>query len=236
MVRRCAAPYKGKGITMEFFIDSADIEAIRELCSFLPIDGVTTNPSILTKSGKEPQQVFDELCEVLTEDQKIIAQVVSTDYEGILAEADQLAQIRGGKNIVVKIPVTREGLRAIPVVKAKGISVLATGIYSPDQAFWAAKAGADYLAPYVNRMCNYGDGVGQVIELVETLRQYGMDAKVCAASFKNTDQVHQLLAAGCPALTVPPEVIRAMVDHPGTAIAMDEFCAHWQKAYGRTTL
>ena len=221
---------------MEFFIDSADIEAIRELCAFLPIDGVTTNPTIITKSGKAPEQVFAELAEVLTEDQKIIAQVVSADYDGIIAEAQRIAAIRGGKNIVVKIPVTREGLRAIPAVKALGISVLATGIYSPDQAFWAAKAGADYLAPYVNRMCNYGDGVGQVIELIETLRAYGMEAKVCAASFKNVDQVHQLLAAGVPSITVNPDTIRDMVDHPGTAIAMDEFTANWEKAYGRTTL
>ena len=94
---------------MEFFIDSADIEAIRELCEYLPIDGVTTNPTIITKSGKEPERVFAELAEVLTEDQKIIAQVVSLDYEGILAEAERIAQIRGGKNVVVKIPVTREG-------------------------------------------------------------------------------------------------------------------------------
>ena len=221
---------------MEFFIDTADTEAIRALCSFLPVDGVTTNPTIITKSGKAPEQVFAELCEVLTEDQKIIAQVIATDYDGILAEAEKIAAIRGGKNIVVKVPVTREGLRAIPAVKAKGISVLATGIYSPDQAFWAAKAGADYLAPYVNRMCNYGDGVGQVMELVQTLAQYGMEAKVCAASFKNVDQVHQLLAAGVPAITVAPEVIRDMVGHPGTAIAVDEFTANWEKAYGRTTL
>ena len=221
---------------MEFFIDSADIEAIRELCDFLPIDGVTTNPTIITKSGKEPEQVFAELAEVLTEDQKIIAQVVALDYDGIISEAEKIARIRGGKNIVVKIPVTREGLRAIPAVKAKGISVLATGIYSPDQAFWAAKAGADYLAPYVNRMCNYGDGVGQVAELIDTLAIYGFEAKVCGASFKNVDQVHQLLAAGIPAITVAPDVIRAMVDHPGTAIAVDEFTSNWEKAYGRTCL
>ncbi|EHF02295.1 hypothetical protein HMPREF1008_00700 [Olsenella sp. oral taxon 809 str. F0356] len=221
---------------MEFFIDTADIEAIRELCSFLPIDGVTTNPTIITKSGKAPEQVFAELEEVLDEDQKIIAQVVATDYEGILAESRKIASLRGGKNVVVKIPVSREGLRAIPAVKSEGICVLATGIYSPDQAFWAAKAGADYLAPYVNRMCNYGDGVSQVIELVDTLATYGFDAKVCAASFKNVDQVHQLLAAGTPAVTVAPDVIRAMVDHPGTAIAVDEFTSNWRKTYGRSTL
>jgi len=221
---------------MEFFIDSADTEAIRELCAFLPIDGVTTNPTIITKSGKQPEQVFAELTEVLTEDQKIIAQVVATSYEGILAEAQRIARIRDGKNIVVKIPVTREGLRAIPAVKDKGICVLATGIYAAPQAFWAAKAGADYLAPYVNRMCNYGDGVGQVIELVETLRAYDMPAKVCAASFKNVDQVWQLLAAGCPAVTVNPDTIRDMVFHPGTAIAVREFTAHWEQAFGRTAL
>lgn len=221
---------------MEFFIDSADIEAIKELNAFLPIDGVTTNPTIITKSGRQPDEVLEELTEVLSEDQKIFAQVIATDYEGILAEAREIASLRGGKNVLVKIPVSREGLKAIPAVKAEGTGVLATGIYSADQAFWAAKAGADYLAPYVNRMCNYGDGVGQVVELVDTLALYGLDAKVCAASFKNVDQVHQLLAAGTPAVTVAPDVIRAMVDHPGTAIAVDEFTANWQRAYGRVTL
>lgn len=221
---------------MEFFVDSADIEAIRELNEFLPVDGVTTNPTIITGSGRAPEQVFSELQDVLSEDQKIIAQVVATDYEGILAEARRIAAMRGGRNIVVKIPVSRVGLRAIPQVKSEGICVLATGIYSPDQAFWAAKAGADYLAPYVNRMCNYGDGVGQVIELIDMLARYDLDAKVCAASFKNVDQVHRLLAAGTPAITVAPDVIRAMVDHPGTAIAVEEFTANWREAYGRTTL
>ena len=85
-------------------------------------------------------------------------------------------------------------------------------------------------------MCNYGDGVGQVVELVQTLAQYGMEAKVCAASFKNVDQVHRLLAAGVPAVTVAPDVIAAMIDHPGTALAVDEFTSNWEKAYGRTTL
>lgn len=221
---------------MEFFIDSANIEDIKELNAILPIDGVTTNPTILTKSGKSPEQALADIFEELSEDQKVFVQVIATDYEGILKEARMVASLRGGKNMLVKIPVSREGLRAIPAVKAEGINILATGIYSPDQAFWAAKAGADYLAPYVNRMCNYGDGVGQVAELIETLAIYNIDSKVCAASFKNVDQVHQLLAAGCPALTVAPDVIRAMIDHPGTAIAVDEFSVNWQKAYSRNTL
>ena len=221
---------------MEFFLDTSDLTAIRELSELLPIDGVTTNPTILAKGGLEPAEFFAKLAEVLTPEQKIIAQVVSPDYDGILAEARQLAALRDGKNIVVKIPVTHEGLRAIPAAKAEGIEVLATGIYAAPQAFWAAKAGADYLAPYVNRMCNYGDGVGQVIELVETLRGYGMAAKVCAASFKNVDQVWQLLAAGVPAVTVGPDVVRAMIDHPGTALAMADFAADWRRTYNRDTL
>lgn len=221
---------------MEFFLDTADISAIKELSEFLTIDGVTTNPTILSGSGKEPQEFFDELIDALDEDQKIIAQVVSNDFDGIMAEARQIASLRDGKNIVVKIPVTRTGMKAIKAAKAEGICVLATGIYSPDQAFLAAKNGADYLAPYVNRMDNYGNGVEQVVELIHTLAAYGMDSKVCAASFKNVSQVHQLIAAGTPSITVNPAVVRAMIDHPGTAIAMDQFNADWEKAYGRNTL
>lgn len=221
---------------MEFFLDTSDLKEIAELSELLPIDGVTTNPTILTKSGLKPEEFFPALIDTLTPDQKIIAQVVATDYDGIMSEARTLSQLRGGKNIVVKIPVSHVGYKAIKAAKAEGICVLATGIYSPDQAFWAAKAGADYLAPYVNRMCNYGDGVAQVAELIQTLKQYGMKAKVCAASFKNVDQVHKLLAAGTPAITVNPGVVRAMIDHPGTAIAIDEFSANWKAAYGRDTL
>ena len=221
---------------MEFFLDTADLSAIAELSEILPVDGVTTNPTILSKSGMEPAEFFAKLEDVLTEDQKIIAQVVAPDCEGMLADARKIASLRGGKNIVVKIPVTTEGYKAMRAAVAEGISVLATGIYSPDQAFWAAKCGVDYLAPYVNRMCNYGDGVGQVVELVHTLAQYGMKAKVCAASFKNVDQVHKLLAAGCPSVTVNPGTVRDMIGHLGTPAAIAQFEADWRSAYGRSEL
>lgn len=221
---------------MEFFLDTSDLKQIAELSELLPIDGVTTNPTIVTKAGMRPEDFFPALADTLSPDQKLIAQVVATDYDGIMSEARTIAALRGGHNVVVKIPVTHEGYRAIRAAKAEGICVLATGIYSPDQAFWAAKAGADYLAPYVNRMCNYGDGVGQVVELLQTLRAYGMSAKVCAASFKNVDQVHRLLAAGTPAITVSPDIVRAMIDHPGTAVAVREFSANWHAAFGRDVL
>lgn len=217
---------------MEFFIDSADVEAIKELGDFLPIDGVTTNPTIITKSGKDPLEVLGQISELLSDGQKLFAQVVATDYEGILAEGRRICSLRE-RNMFVKVPVSRTGLKAIATLKEEGLGVLATGIYSPEQAFWAAKAGADYLAPYLNRMCNYGDGVGQVVDLIETMAIYGFDAKVCAASFKNVEQVHALLVAGVPSITVAPEVIRSMVDHPGTGIAVDKFTANWQASYGR---
>ena len=220
---------------MEFVLDTADMDAIKELDELLTIAGVTTNPTIIAKSGRAPEEVISDLVAYLRPDQKLFIQAVSTSTEGILEEARAICGLRP-KNTYVKIPVTRAGLKAIKAAKAEGLGVLATAIYSADEAFLAALSGADYLAPYVNRMCNYGDGVGQVIDLIQMLDAQGLDAKVIAASFKNVEQVHELIAAGIQAVTVPPEVVRAMVDHPGTQIAVDEFTAIWQKAYGRTTL
>jgi TalC/MipB family fructose-6-phosphate aldolase len=219
---------------MELFLDTADAQAVAEMSQYLTIAGVTTNPTIITKSGKTPEEVFEQMNAVLTPDQKFFMQVVATDYEGILAEARQICSLRP-KNMFVKIPVTHEGLRAIKAAKAEGLGVLATAIYSPDQAFFAAMNGADYLAPYVNRMCNYGDGVQAVRELEEMLEVHGLASSICAASFKNGNQVHELVLAGAEAVTVAPDVVAAMVDHPGTKIAVDEFTQAWKAAYGRET-
>ncbi len=125
---------------------------------------------------------------------------------------------------------------AIYSAKAEGLGVLATAIYSADEAFLAVLNGVDYLSSYVNRMCNYGDGVGQVVDLIRMLAAQGMDTKVMAASFKNVEQVHELIAAGIQAVTVQPSVVHAMIDHPGTEIAATEFTENWRNAYGRTTL
>ncbi len=115
-------------------------------------------------------------------------------------------------------------------------SVLATAIYSADEAFLAAMNGADYLAPYVNRMCNYGDGIGQVFDLMQMLETHGLNSKILAASFKNTEQVHALISAGIDAITLPPDIVYTMMNHPGTKIAVDEFSVAWREAYGRDTL
>ena len=221
---------------MEFIMDTADLEAVKQLDELLTIEGVTTNPSIITKSGKTPEQVIKEFVEYLRPEQKFFVQVVSTDYEQMLEEARYICSLRP-KNTYVKIPVTHNGYKAIKQLKSEGLGVLATAIYSADEAFLAAMNGADYLAPYVNRMCNYGDGIGQVLDLLQMLETQGFEnTKVIAASFKNVEQVHALIAAGIQSVTVPPEVVFTMIDHPGTKIAVDEFSVAWREAYGRDTL
>ena len=220
---------------MELIIDSSNIEQIKELNDLLTITGVTTNPTILTKSGREEMDFVKDLFEVLSEDQLLFIQTVQTSFEGIMEEAKKISSIRN-KNMYVKIPVTHEGLRAIKECKKLGIHTLATAIYTADQAFLAAMNGAEYLAPYTNRMCNYGDGVQDVKDLIEMLRVNHMPAKVIAASFKNTYQVHELIKAGIQAVTVPCDVLYQMIDHPGTKIAVGEFSVNWQRAYNRNTL
>ena len=220
---------------MELILDSSNIEQIKDLNELLHVSGVTTNPTIITKSGRSFEDVVNDLIAVLDEEQMLFIQAVSTDVAGIVEEAKYIASIRK-KNMYVKIPVTHEGLKAIKECKKLGIGVLATAIYTADQAFLAAMNGADYLAPYVNRMDNYGDGVENVKDLITMLKVNNMNAKVVAASFKNTRQVHELIKAGIQAVTIPCDVAYNMIDHPGTAIAVDEFSENWKKAYGKTTL
>lgn len=220
---------------MEFILDTADLDAVKKLDELLTIAGVTTNPTIITKSGKSPEDVIRQFVDYLRPEQKFFVQVVSTEYQEMLDEARYICDLRP-KNTYAKIPVTHTGYKAIKTLKSEGRGVLATAIYSADEAFLAALNGADYLAPYVNRMCNYGDGIGQVVDLLQMLEVQELNSKVIAASFKNTEQVHALIAAGIHAVTVPPEITYAMIGHPGTEIAVKEFSANWQVAYGRDSL
>lgn len=220
---------------MELILDTADLEAIRELNDLYAVDGVTTNPTIITKSGKSFEEIRDGLLEILSPEQKLFIQVVATDFDGIMAEARYICSLRP-ENTYVKIPVTRDGMRAIKACKAEGMGVLATAIYSASQGFMAAKNGADYLAPYVNRMCNLGDGVGEVVRLQAMLEQAKLPTKILAASFKNVEQVNELLENGIEAVTIPVDVAFNMLDIPSTPMAVDDFTRNWQAAYGRTTL
>lgn len=224
-----------KGFTMELILDTADLEAIRELNDLYAVDGVTTNPTIITKSGKSFEEIRDGLLEILSPEQKLFIQVVATDFDGIMAEARYITSLRS-ENTYVKIPVTRDGMRAIKACKAEGMGILATAIYSASQGFMAAKNGADYLAPYVNRMCNLGDGVGEVVRLQAMLEQAKLPTKILAASFKNVEQVNELLENGIEAVTIPVDVAFNMLDIPSTPMAVDDFTRNWEAAYGRTTL
>ena len=220
---------------MELILDTADLDEIKKLGAMLSVDGVTTNPTIITKSGKSFEEIRDGLMEILSPEQKLFIQVVATDFDGIMAEARYICSLRP-ENTYVKIPVTRDGMRAIKACKAEGMGVLATAIYSASQGFMAAKNGADYLAPYVNRMCNLGDGVGEVVRLQAMLEQAKLPTKILAASFKNVEQVNELLENGIEAVTIPVDVAFNMLDIPSTPMAVDDFTRNWQAAYGRTTL
>ena len=220
---------------MRLILDTADIHAIKEFDEILNVAGVTTNPTIITKSGKEAKDVLMEIANYLDDDQMLFAQVLATTKEEMMEEARQLMKIKK-KNMHVKIPVTKEGLKAIKQCRKEGIPTLATAIYSAEQGLMAAMNGANYLAPYVNRMENYGDGVGQVLALQQMLNVYNLDTKIVAASFKNVKQVHQLLKGGVYSLTLPVDATRNLLEHPATTVAVGEFTANWMKAYKRKTL
>jgi len=222
---------------MELILDTADAETVAKLSDSLTISGVTTNPTIITRSGKTPEEVEQQMMAVLHPGQKFFMQVIATDAKGMVTDAHAIKglQVANGPEMCVKVPVTLEGYKAMKALVAEGITVLATAIYSADQGFMAALNGVQYLAPYVNRMDNYGDGVREVGDLLRMLAQAGLPTKVCAASFKNVRQVHELIKDGVHAVTVAPSVVEAMIGHAGTAVAVKEFSDAWHEAFGRDT-
>lgn len=219
---------------MELILDTANIEDIKDLYTNLCVDGVTTNPSIVSKEGKDFAQLIKEIDAVVGEDTPIHAQVVSTKFECIMEEALYISGLR--KNMYVKVPVTKDGLRAIKELKKQGINITATAIFTAHQGFLAAKAGADYVAPYVNRLDNISaDGVLVVTDLVNILNTYNMNTKVLAASFKNCQQVLDLMKVGVHCVTAPADICRAMMNHPLTDWSVDKFIEDWYKAFGEGT-
>lgn len=220
---------------MELILDTGNIKEIEDLYLHLPIDGVTTNPSIVSKEGKPLDQLIKEIDSIIGKDIAIHAQVLSKDYEGIIEEAKYINSLRN--NIYVKIPVTKEGLRAIRDLKKQGLKITATAIFTVHQGFLAAKAGADYVAPYVNRLDNISaDGVGVVRDLIKIIDTYNMNTKVLAASFKNTQQVMSLMTSGVQSVTVPTDICKAMINHPLTEWSVNKFIEDWEKAYNHSKL
>lgn len=208
---------------MLVLIDNANLKEIEALYNDYPHDGVTTNPSILMKEHKNPFKVLKDIRSFLPDDSMLHAQVVSETTEKMVEEAHfMLHEIRD--DLFIKVPVTTDGLRAIHILKQEGVNVTATAIYTAMQAFMAAKAGARYTAPYVNRLDNMGaDGVQVAKDIHDMFRVHNMEADVLAASFKNSQQILNLCKHGIGSVTAAPDVLRALTYHDATFTAEENF-------------
>lgn len=219
---------------MEYVIDTADVEAIRKAFEFLPMDGVTTNPSLIAKQKGDFFAILREIRSVIGPGAQLHAQAIGPTAAEMVLDARKIRDVAGGR-IYVKIPVTPEGYKAMKALRAEdpAFGITATAVFTPQQALLAAKAGADYVAPYVNRIDNIsGNGAEVVADIVQLFETFHVGAKVLAASFKSVQQVHECALAGCHAATVAPDILWKLVAHPLTDAAVDGFTADWRSVYG----
>jgi transaldolase len=211
---------------MKFFIDSANIDEIKEAASLGILDGVTTNPSLVAKEGKNFRRLLDEILSIV--DGPVSAEVVSTDREGILTEARDLAAIH--KNIVVKVPLIREGLKAVRQLTDEGISTNVTLCFSPTQALLAAKAGATYISPFVGRLDDISlDGMELIEQIVTIYQNYDFGTQVLVASVRHPMHVLQAALMGADVATIPFKIIDQMFMHPLTDSGLQSFLDDWKK-------
>lgn len=218
---------------MKLCIDDADVEKIRRIYDLYPVDGVSTNPSILAKSGRDPYEVLKEIRLIIGEDGELFVQVISSGAEGMVNEARRIvAEL--GKTTLVKIPCTPEGFKAMKQLKAEGIRFIGTAIYTAMQGFLAAKCGAEYVAPYVNRIDNMGfDGVQVSKDIHDAIMGSGYThSGLLAASFKNSQQVLELVKYGVKAVTVAPDVIEGLVKNAAIDAAINQFTADFHGLVG----
>jgi transaldolase len=215
---------------MKIFIDTAEVGEIREAASWGVLDGVTTNPSLVARSGRPHEEVLREICSLV--DGPVSAEVVSTDAPGMVEEGERLARIH--ENIVVKCPMIPEGLKATRILTGRGHRVNVTLVFSPAQALLAAKAGAAYISPFVGRLDDVGhDGMELVAQILEILGNYTFPAEVLVASVRSP--VHFVRAAqmGAHVATCPFAVIQQLVKHPLTDVGLEKFLADWRKSRER---
>ncbi len=214
---------------MQIFIDTADIEKIREAAGWGLVDGVTTNPTLLSKVGAGEssfKQVVGEICEVV--DGPISAEVTSTDALGMVKEAKELSEIH--PNVVVKIPMTKEGMKACKELAKMGIKTNVTLVFSPSQGLIAAKQKATYVSPFVGRLDDRsGDGMDVVAQIITIYENYGFNTKVLVASIRHPRHVLEAALMGADAATVPYEVLKKLFDHPLTDMGLKRFMADWAK-------
>lgn len=212
---------------MKLFLDTANIDEIRTAWSWGAIEGVTTNPSLVAKEGRPFKDIVREICEIVNPGD-ISAEVVSLDAEGMIREAHEVASWH--PNIVVKIPMTKEGMKAVRALSREGIRCNVTLVFSLSQAFLAAKAGAYYISNFVGRVDDIsGEGMNAVRDTVNMIKEYGFKSQVLVASVRHPMHVVEALRAGAHACTVPFKVLEQLYQHPLTDIGIQRFLADWEK-------
>ena len=217
---------------MLYLVDTADVEAIRTCCEYYPVAGVTTNPTIISREKSNFRELITSIRSIIGPDKMLHIQTTEDEAGAILREAEKIREVVGG-NFFIKIPITREGLKATALCKSHGIGVTVTAIFTQPQALLAARAGADFVAPYINRLDNIvSDGAHVVGELVDIFKLYNLSTKVLAASFKNAEQVHKVALTGADAVTINPDLFDTLIYHPLTYYAIDDFTKDWESVYG----
>lgn len=217
---------------MLYLLDTANADEIARLVDAYPVCGVTTNPAILGQEGAEPARQLRLIRQAIGPQRMLHAQVTGKDAETMVREALALRDAVG-ESFYVKIPAVPDGLRAMPALKKEGLKVTATAIFDTSQALLFARAGADFVAPYVSRLDNIGaDGVDIVEEIMHDFKEYGVTTGVLAASFRTADQIRRLAKHGITAVTVTPAFLEALLWHPMTDDAMRRFDAAWAKLTG----
>ena len=214
---------------MKLLIDSANIDSITKLADLFPITGVTTNPTILFREKKDPWESLLAIRKLIGNNLQLHSQVVSQKAEDMIEEAYYIKS-RLGENTFIKVPVSQQGLKAIRKLSSEGFHVTATAIYTPVQALLAATAGAQWLAPYVNRLDMVGgNGVQVAGDIQKLLEKQHCASAVLAASFKNVEQIFQVLLTGVQGITAAPDVIEALLNHPLTDKAIEDFTGDFEK-------
>lgn len=205
---------------MKFFADTADVEAIRELDALGLVDGVTTNPSLVMKSGRDIIEVTKEICSII--DGPVSAEVLATEADAMIAEGRKLAEI--APNIAVKVPLTLDGLKACKVLSGEGRMVNVTLCFSATQALLAAKAGASFISPFIGRLDDMGiEGMELISEIRQIYDNYGFETEILAASIRTVNHAKAAALIGADVMTAPPSVIKAMAAHPLTDKGLDAF-------------
>lgn len=215
---------------MKFFIDTANLEQIKEAQDLGVLDGVTTNPSLMAKEGitgeKNIKQHYIDICNIVTGD--VSAEVIATDYEGMIREADELIQLH--EQIVIKIPMIKDGIKAIKTLSDRGIKTNCTLVFSPGQALLAAKAGATYVSPFVGRLDDISsDGMRLIDEIRHIYDNYGYDTEILAASVRHTHHIIECAKIGADVITAPLSAIVGLLKHPLTDKGLEQFLADYAK-------